>query len=254
MSACSLLVSPAIVPCLLVLAIALAVVYLCSSCPLLPVASPLASSLPLSSLPLSLSGVNGPPSSPSPPSPSPSPSLPPSIPAALCLTLVSHRHKCRRRQRRHGRCRRQAGERGAPCPCECVTGGCCFRFSALAITDVAETQVKPYSNTKRAYACRGETGAHTSTHTGTPPESRLSDSVKSGDAHSPCTMSLSPHAPTMLARSLLHRLPRPRRRGRGGGKGGRWRWRIDSRCDRALRGRMPHESSPHRGRATNSRG
>merc|ERR1712153_23527 len=61
----------------------------CSSCPLLLVASPLASSLPLSSLPLSLSGANGPPSSPSPPSPSPSPSLPPSIPAALCFTLVS---------------------------------------------------------------------------------------------------------------------------------------------------------------------
>ena len=40
-----------------------------------------------------------------------------------------HRHECRRRQRRHGRCRRQAGERGAPC--ECVSGGCRFRFSAL---------------------------------------------------------------------------------------------------------------------------
>ena len=28
-----------------------------------------------------------------------------------------HRHECRRRQRRHGRCRRQAGERGAPYEC-----------------------------------------------------------------------------------------------------------------------------------------
>ena len=31
-----------------------------------------------------------------------------------------HRHECRRRQRRHGRCRRQAGERGAPYDCVCL--------------------------------------------------------------------------------------------------------------------------------------
>ena len=50
-----------------------------------------------------------------------------------------HRHECRRRQRRHGRCRRQAGERGAPY--ECVSGGC-------GASVLAETP--GISNTKRA--------------------------------------------------------------------------------------------------------
>jgi hypothetical protein len=40
-----------------------------------------------------------------------------------------HRHECRRRQRRHGRCRRQAGERGAPYECVCLEAVWRFRFS-----------------------------------------------------------------------------------------------------------------------------
>ena len=90
-----------------------------------------------------------PPPAMSPPAAAPScrRQLPPALQRQLSLLPrrrrghECHRHECRRRQRRHGRCRRQAGERGAPYECVCLEAVWRFRFSG---------ETPGISNTKRA--------------------------------------------------------------------------------------------------------
>ena len=49
--------------------------------------------------------------------------------AAAATSVTATSHECHRRQRRHGHCRRQGGERGAPYVCmRCVSGGCRFLY------------------------------------------------------------------------------------------------------------------------------